>query len=96
MPDTFEGLTNYLKVFRPKYLVKKNGEPIQERAAMVLAKKHGLPIFWIGNNCFLDESEAIEILRRNQAAARTPGQPGKARPLDPVLAPRRPGRPRKN
>jgi hypothetical protein len=78
----FGGMIEYYYEFVPRFLKKRNGEPVGRRAAQKLARKYNFPLVRIGYCIYIDVDLAAERLRRAQ--------------LGDDRQPRRRGRPRKN
>jgi hypothetical protein len=82
VPTNLGGLIRFFEEFVPRYLTKKNGEPVGRRAAQKIARQHHLPLVRLGNAVFIDVELAADRLREAQ--------------LMPDREPRRRGRPRKS
>jgi hypothetical protein len=75
---SFGGLMLY-EEFVQKFLLKKNGDPVGERQAQILAKEHDLPLIRVGSCVWIDPLLAADRLRQAQIFDREPRR-GRGRP----------------
>jgi len=64
--SNFGGMIEYYYEFVPRFLKKRNGEPVGRRAAQKLARKYNFPLIRIGYCTYIDVDLAAERLRRAQ------------------------------